>query len=111
MTLLLLLQQIKLSLTIELHRSVNRSVLMMMMMMMTDLGEGRGCERSQLAAAPPEGVVSVRGAHVEQALPLGRLAEHAQLPVLILAHRYLNTGRRGGATLKKMLCPISSHRM
>lgn len=54
-----------------------------------DLGERRRGERPQLAAAPPDGVVSVRRAHIEQTLPLSRLADHAQLPVFILPDAHL----------------------
>lgn len=55
----------------------------------SDLGERWRGERSQLAAAPPEGVVSVGRTHVEQTFPLSRLADHAQLPVLTLPDRHL----------------------
>lgn len=55
-----------------------------------DLGERGGSERSQLAAAPPDGVVPVGGAHVKEAFPGGRLADHAQLPVLTVPDKHLH---------------------
>lgn len=57
--------------------------------MRCDLGKRRSSERPQLAATPPDGVVSVRGTHVKQTFPLGRLADHAQLPVLTLPNKHL----------------------
>lgn len=56
---------------------------------MSDLGQRRQGERSQLSAAPPDGVVSVGRAHVEETFPLRRLADHAQLPVLIFPDKHL----------------------
>lgn len=57
--------------------------------MCLDLGKRRHGERSQLASAPPDGVVSTKRAHVEQTFPLSRLADHAQLPVLTLPNKHL----------------------
>lgn len=54
-----------------------------------DLGQRRCGERSQLAAAPPDGVVSAGRAHVKQTFPLSRLADHTQLPVLTLPNKHL----------------------
>lgn len=53
------------------------------------LGERRSCERSQLASTPPDSEVSVGRTHVEQAFPLSRLRDHAQLPVFILPDEHL----------------------
>lgn len=58
---------------------------------MSDLGQRRQGERSQLSAAPPDGVVSVGRAHVKETFPLRRLADHAQLPVFIVPDKHLWT--------------------
>ena len=55
----------------------------------TDLREWRSCEGTELTSAPPKGVVATGGTHVKQALPLGRLGNNPQFPVLTVPNAHL----------------------
>lgn len=83
----------KLPVSLESHNSVIK----MTCAAVLDLGKRRCGECSQVAAAPPDGVVAARRTHVKQAFPLGRLTDHAQLPVFVLPNKHLQqvdtTGR------------------
>lgn len=70
--------------------SIDRLQFVMDMLVLLDLGERRRGQCPQVAATPPDGVVSAGWRQVKQTLPLSPFCDHAQFPVLTVTYKHLH---------------------